>query len=240
MIALIGLANLFWRMKRFILCMGAIRTDLSSNLKRPFEELGTSEKGICPRCKLIHAQVSLTPPEEQVRTGNDVCSSVLERGDDQLSIKVYGMLLLLNKMLTQLGIQSDEGYGDADLEEVVIRRMGLLRTEMEQEETLLIQLINSGSKSKCVSACDQLRTSMVVMLHCEVGDCKESVLSANKENNPALQKVIEFLHDTVYNWHSNVVVGRRPNPDEQELFKKLLQQKLDESPEKIWAALGIK
>ncbi|KAF5182689.1 Sulfite exporter TauE/SafE family protein [Thalictrum thalictroides] len=188
--ALIDFATCFRRMKQFSLCMNALRTDLSMKLKidgtttvcvssdkpGPSSELDRSLKGKCPDCSLIHAQVSLMPyarPRVLELSGNSkIILSSLEhtRRDNQFSIKVYNMLLILNTILTQMEIQSedDEGYGHAELTEMIQRRMNVLRTEMEQEETLLIGMINSECKSECISACDELRC-ICMAAYLEVG-----------------------------------------------------------------------
>ncbi|PIA25268.1 hypothetical protein AQUCO_12000014v1 [Aquilegia coerulea] len=58
--------------------------------------------------------------------------------------------------------------------------MSLLRTEMEQEETILIELLNSECKSECVSACDKLRSSLALNLLCNIEGCDASLSSGNK------------------------------------------------------------
>ncbi|KAF5190024.1 hypothetical protein FRX31_020393 [Thalictrum thalictroides] len=156
----------------------------------------------------VEKEVSLLPSTktrelERIGNGKPIsCSAVHFEGDDQFSIKVYNMLLILNKLLTQLGFKSKdfEGYGHAELTEIVQDRMSLLRIEMEQAETLLIEQINSVYMSECVSASDELRYKLNLGIRSNIQGFA-LFLSSNKEIYPAFKKLIDLMDDICLRWY---------------------------------------
>ncbi|KAF5206818.1 Mannan endo-1,4-beta-mannosidase [Thalictrum thalictroides] len=132
--ALLQFAYCLSHMREYSLCMQAIRTDLLMKLETDGIDAHVPSAGV--------SLMSSAKPWELERNGGGKaisCSVVHIEGDDRFFVMVYNMLLILNEMLAQMGFQSKdvEGYGHAELTEIVQDRMSLLRIEMEQSRQRL-------------------------------------------------------------------------------------------------------